>query len=358
MLMSTIFKVPAFADMHVHLREISELPITCAASALWCDHILIMPNLQQPLKCCEDVLSYAMHVRAFLDIQSILFTFYLTPETSVRDIQNANKAGFNIVKVYPKGRTSHSIHGIEDYVACYSLFREMESLGMTLLLHPEHPKFRSWEGEEEFFNRVYLPLSERFPWLRIVAEHLTTALGIKIVREQAEKFPGHRVATITAHHLLAERNDFLDSCDVSLHCKPCCKTPLDRDALQQAALSESDIFMFGSDSAPWSKKDKFKQYPCAGCFTAPYLPMLLAEVFKYAGEVALKRFTYDNAAKFWGLRPSTRSVEIRLGETVIADEYQGYLPFKAGTTLPWQAKIVSGDEKKSRSDVASVSIGF
>jgi dihydroorotase len=304
-----------------------------------------MPNLKCPLIDADDISAYREEISDYQNhgLRDIIIPLYLTQDITPEEIFRAREAGVIAAKAYPRGKTSHSQYGIASFESMGHVWRAMAECGMRLLIHPEHPGYNAWVGEERFFGLIWPGfrklIEEEGVNLRISMEHISTSTGVKEVARFGD--PNHVVATITAHHLLATIGDLVDSLDSSYYCKPVLKEEKDQQTLIQAAMSGSALFMLGSDSAPWKKADKDKHGPCAGCLTAPYLPQLLATVFSlYDGLLKLQQFTHDNAVRWWGLEPSQESIRLSTGVTEIPVTEDGYYPFMGGRTLPWQAARV------------------
>jgi dihydroorotase len=343
--MSYELTIPLFMDMHCHLREGAQLDYTTYSSALWCDTIVAMPNLKDPLtdisKVCKyhtDILEYSYQAPP-----NIIIPLYLTPETTPKDILQAWEGGVICAKAYPRGRTSHSQQGLHDFLGLEDVYRAMGECGMRLLIHPEHPAYDSWEAEEMFFKQVwpfFRGLISEGVKLKISLEHLSTRRGVHAVVE-AGGYNGSVVGTITPHHMLAYIGDLVDGLDSVYYCKPVVKQREDQQVLRGAATSGSELFLLGSDSAPWKEEDKNKRLPCAGCWTAPWLPQLLAHIF--SEEAALNRlqtFTHDNAVKWWGLEPAKESLRIISRKFTIPEKSFDCYPFLGGKTLSWDAERV------------------
>lgn len=344
--------IPSLMDVHCHLREGDELLNNVYYAAMWCDTIVAMPNTEDPLTTPEKIKNYRIKVREALEFNkipvdslNIIIPLYLTQETTPEDIYNAvaSDPSFICVKAYPKGRTSHSSHGISNFKAMVPTFKAMGRMGIKLLIHPEHPDYDSWKGERMFFKEIwpYIHDLTQSHSLRVSLEHLSTAEGFNAVLQANSSFV---VGTITPQHMISYIGDLVDQLDSSFFCKPVLKDEPDRDMLLGATLGY-DCFSLGSDSAPWSLKNKTKHKPCGGCWTAPWLPQFMAMIFESRGNLEnLQTFTHDNAVRWWGLPPAKGRIKLTKGETIVAGlpfSSQAYLPYFHGQDLTWKAERLS-----------------
>ncbi|KAH6894097.1 dihydroorotase [Thelonectria olida] len=268
-------ELPAAADMHVHLRQdgLMEL-VTPTVLKGGVDTVFVMPNLVPPLTSVAQVLEYQTKLRAIAPDVHYLMSLFLHPSVTPEVIAEASKAGITGVKLYPQGVTTNSENGVSDLKAFYDTFSAMEEHGIVLNLHGEVIESLAPEGTtlEEAFLPTLKSLHERFPKLRIVLEHCTTAAAVEAV-----KACGPTVgATITAHHLYLTNHDAC--CDPFAFCKPIPKKPTDRSALLKAIVSGNSKFFFGSDSAPHPIQNKTSaeqgKAP-AGVFTQPVAVQLV-----------------------------------------------------------------------------------
>jgi len=284
------FMTRAFCDMHVHLREGLMLDVVLE-TAKYSKHCLVMPNTTQPLLTVEDVLSYRTAIKRELSILSAAkcpivpgFTphvaLYVNEETTPEMIHDAADAEVIAGKIYPKGRTTGSDHGVTNYEKLKPALRAMEGRNMVCCLHGEHPEphpnLTVLEWESEFVSKIFPRIVGGFPKLRVVLEHITTNQAVHAVI-------GSRVgvaATITAHHLSLTIDDILaDGIRPHNYCKPIAKYPRDLTLLQKVVFEGHRKFFLGSDSAPHSVENKESASGCAGCFTAAHLPNLVARFY-------------------------------------------------------------------------------
>ncbi|KAM0205745.1 hypothetical protein ACHAQI_008899 [Fusarium lateritium] len=268
-------ELPAAADMHVHLRqgELMDLVVPTVQQG-GVDTVFVMPNLLPPLTSVEQVLDYKSKLTAITKDVNFLMSLYLHPSVTPEVIAQAAEAGITGVKLYPQGVTTNSESGVSDITAFYNTFAAMEKHGIVLNIHGE--VLESLAPADTTLEEAFLPtlkqLHDRFPQLRIVLEHCTTAAAVEAV-----KACGPTVgATITAHHLYLTSNEAC--CDPFAFCKPIPKKPTDRDALVKAVVSGNSKFFFGSDSAPHplqSKTSAEQGKAPAGVFTQPYVVQLV-----------------------------------------------------------------------------------
>ncbi|KAI0891110.1 amidohydrolase 2 [Annulohypoxylon nitens] len=268
-------ELPATADMHVHLRqgELMELMVPTVRQG-GVDTAFVMPNLVPPLTTVEQVLDYQSKLRAIAKDVNFLMSLFLHPSITPEVIAQAAAAGVTGVKMYPQGVTTNSENGVSNLEAFYDTFAAMEKHDLVLNLHGE--VLESLAPKDTTLEEAFLPtlktLHERFPKLRIVLEHCTTAAAVEAV-----KACGPTVgATITAHHLYLTSDDAC--CDPFAFCKPIPKKPTDRDALVKTVVSGNPKFFFGSDSAPHPLKSKTSaeqgKAP-AGVYTQPFVTQLV-----------------------------------------------------------------------------------
>ncbi|KAI9794042.1 MAG: hypothetical protein M1816_006667 [Peltula sp. TS41687] len=273
-------KLAAAADFHVHLRDgaMMELVVPTIRHG---GVNTVYPNLVPPITTVQHALEYRSRLEALEPRVRYLMSLYLHESMTAETIIEAKKSGITGVKSYPAGVTTNSSSGVVDYATYYPIFEEMERQGLILNLHGECPS----KGDitvlsaEERFLPTLTELHERFPSLRIVLEHLTTAAAVEAVKRCGPTVAG----TITAHHLSIIVDDWAG--DPHCFCKPVAKTPADRDALLRAAASGDPKFFFGSDSAPHpagAKRGADKI--AAGVYTQPYTTQLVLDALEQACE--------------------------------------------------------------------------
>jgi len=268
-------------------------------------------------------------------------TLYLTDNTDPQEILRARESGeVHAVKLYPAGATTNSDAGVTDLLGrCARVLEAMQDCGMPLLVHGEvtDPQIDLFDREAVFIDRVMIPLRRSFPALKVVFEHLTTKEGADYVG-QAE---GPIAATLTAHHLLYNRNAlFVGGVRPHWYCLPVLKREVHRQALVAAATSGSPRFFLGTDSAPHPRGLKEHACGCAGCYTALHAMELYATAFERAGRLdALEGFASFHGPDFYGLPRNTGKLVLRRSPYTIPDERPygngTVVPLAAGETLDW-----------------------
>jgi dihydroorotase len=331
-------------DWHVHLRDGAMLTAVIPFTARHFARAIVMPNLVPPVTDVAAAHAYRDRILAVLPAGAAftpLMTCYLTDATDPQEVAQGWEEGvFAAVKLYPAHATTNSAFGVTDYHRVSSVLERMAALGMPLLIHGEvtDPDVDVFDREAVFIDRVLDPLRRRLPELRIVLEHLTTEEAVAYV----EASNTNLAATITAHHLVIDRNAiFAGGIRPHLFCLPIAKRAKHRRALRLAATSGNPRFFLGTDSAPHPVAAKETACGCAGIFTAPCALETYAEVFEE--EAALDRleaFAALNGPAFYGrpanaaritLRREPRPIPERIGEGENA-----LVPFRGGETLRWR----------------------
>ena len=317
-------------DWHLHLRDGAMLTAMAAESARDFARAIIMPNLVPPVVTAADARAYHARIMAAPGTAGFtpLMTLYLTEATDPDDVAAAHAEGLvYAVKLYPAGATTNSASGVRDFDRVQGVLERMAEIGLPLCVHGEvtDPAVDIFDREAAFIDRVLDPLRRRNPTLRVVMEHVTTAEGANYAREGGEGL----AATITAHHLLINRNHILaGGIRPHYYCLPVAKRESHRVALVEAATSGSRSFFLGTDSAPHVDPLKESACGCAGCFTAPVALACLAHAFEEAGALdRLEAFASLNGPDFYGMAPN---------ETRITLE-------KAETPAPYPAKVETGE---------------
>ena len=334
-------------DWHLHVRDGAMLAAVLPHTARQFGRAIIMPNLKPPVTTTEQARAYRERILAAIPAGvkfEPLMTLYLTDNTAPDEIRRARESGFvHGVKLYPAGATTNSDAGVSNLAKCSKTLEAMQETGMPLLVHGEvtDPSIDLFDREKEFIDRVMTPLRRDFPALKIVFEHITTKDAAEYVRDsQAE--PGLLGATITAHHLLYNRNAiFQGGIRPHYYCLPVLKREKHRVALVEAATSGNPRFFLGTDSAPHAKGLKEHACGCAGCYTALHALELYAEAFDKAGALdKLEGFASFFGADFYGLPRNTAKLTLKkeawqLPETVPFGEAE-LKPLRGGETLQWR----------------------
>jgi len=331
-------------DWHLHVRDDAVLNDVVPFTARHFGRAIIMPNLTPPVTTTEQALAYRERILAARPAGSMfepLMTLYLTDNTPPEEIVRARASGHvYAVKLYPAGATTNSDAGVTDLERCADALAALQEHGMPLLVHGEvtDPEVDIFDREAEFIERRMAPLLSRFPQLRIVFEHITTREAAEFVRNA----PDNVAATITAHHLLANRNDMLvGRIRPHYYCLPILKRERDRVALLEAATSGSPKFFLGTDSAPHPRADKESACGCAGSFTAPAALALYAEAFEAAGRLErLEGFASHFGPDFYGLPRNRDRITLVREPQSLPSEYpfgrDTIVPFRAGETVGWR----------------------
>ena len=329
-------------DWHLHLRDGEAMAAVLPHSARQFARAIVMPNLRPPITTTAQALAYRARILAALPAGldfTPLMTLYLTDITPPEEILRAKDAGVKALKLYPAGATTNSDAGVTDIRKTYATLEAMQRAGLLLLVHGEvtDPEVDLFDREAVFIERVMQPLRRDFPELKVVFEHITTREAAQYVAAAG----AHTAATLTAHHLLYNRNAlFMGGMRPHYYCLPVLKREVHRVALVAAATSGSTKFFLGSDSAPHAAALKEQSVCGAGCFTAPAALELYAEAFEAAGALdKLEAFASFHGADFYGLprntghvtlvrEPRTLPETLPFGQAVIK-------PLRGGETLNW-----------------------
>jgi dihydroorotase len=331
-------------DWHVHLRDGEHMRAVLGDTVRRFGRAVVMPNLQPPVTTTEAALAYRDRIRAALP-EGVRFeplmTLYLTDNTRPQEIAKARESrAVHAVKYYPAGATTNSESGVTDLERCYPVLEAMSRCGMPLLMHGEvtDPGVDVFDRERVFVERLLAPLAERFPALRIVLEHITTREAAQFVASA----PPNVAATITAHHLLLNRNAlFAGGVRPHHYCLPVAKREVHREALVAAAVSGSPKFFLGTDSAPHSRGAKETACGCAGIYTAHAAIELYAEAFDDAGALEkLEDFANRFGADFYRLPYNSERITLEKKSMNVPSELaygpDKLVPFRAGQTVAWR----------------------
>lgn len=331
-------------DWHVHLRDGAMLRGVVAHTARQFARAIVMPNLRPPVTTAAQAGAYRDRILAALPAGlsfEPLMTLYLTDNTSADEIARARDSGFvHAVKLYPAGATTNSDAGVTDVRRAHAALEAMQRHGLPLLVHGEvtDRDVDVFDRERVFIDRVLEPLRRDFPALAIVFEHVTTREAVDWVRAA----PGRTGATITAHHLLYDRNAlFSGGLQPHWYCLPVLKRATHRAALLQAAASGEARFFLGTDSAPHARHLKEAACGCAGCYTAPHALELYAAAFESVGRLdALEAFASFHGADFYGLPRNTGRITLRRVPWTVPDVLplgeDAVVPLAAGEPLQWR----------------------
>ena len=330
-------------DWHLHLRDGAAMAAVLPATARQFARAIVMPNLKPPVTTAAMAVAYRERIEAALPAGldfTPLMTLYLTDNTPPAEIARAKAAGVVAVKLYPAGATTNSDAGVTDLRKTYPTLEAMQRAGLLLLVHGEvtDPAIDIFDREAAFIEQVMQPLRRDFPELKVVFEHITTKDAAQYVAA-SDRFTA---ATITAHHLLYNRNAlFTGGLRPHYYCLPVLKREVHRQALVKAATSGSAKFFLGTDSAPHAAELKEASVCGAGCYTAPAALELYAEAFETAGALdKLEAFASFHGADFYGLprnrgRLTLKREAWQLPERVPFGNAQ-LKPLRGGETLNWR----------------------
>ncbi len=320
-------------DWHLHLRDGAALAAVVAHTARQFGRAIIMPNLKPPVTTTAMALAYRDRIRKALPAGSAfepLMTLYLTDRLPPDEIRRAKAAGVLAVKLYPAGATTNSDAGVTDLSRVHATLEAMQREGLLLLVHGEvtDPAIDLFDREALFIDTQLTGLRRDFPELKIVFEHITTREAAQYVAEAGPR----TAATITAHHLLYNRNAiFTGGIRPHYYCLPVLKREEHRRALMAAATSGGAKFFLGTDSAPHAAHLKEHAVGCAGCYTALTALELYAEAFDSVGALdRLEGFASHHGADFYGLPRNTGTVTLRRERWTVPDT----LPFGEATLKP------------------------
>ncbi|HSX92157.1 MAG TPA: dihydroorotase [Hydrogenophaga sp.] len=330
-------------DWHLHVRDGAALQAVVPHTAAQFGRAVIMPNLKPPVTTAAQAQAYRERILAAVPpgvAFEPLMTLYLTDKLPPEEIARAKAAGVVAVKLYPAGATTNSDAGVTDIRKTYQTLEAMQREGLKLLVHGEvtSADIDLFDREAVFIDQVLIPLRRDFPELKIVMEHITT-------QEAAQYVAGagaHTAATITAHHLLYNRNAiFLGGIRPHYYCLPVLKRETHRVALVQAATSGSDRFFLGTDSAPHPAHLKEHAVGCAGCYTAHAAMELYAEAFEAAGALdKLEGFASFHGPDFYGLPRNAGTVTLKRETWTTPESYafgEAQLkPLRGGEALRWR----------------------
>ncbi|TVP66889.1 MAG: dihydroorotase [Leptolyngbya sp. LCM1.Bin17] len=330
-------------DWHLHLRDGAALRAVLPYTVRQFARAIVMPNLKPPVRTVAEATAYRDRILAAVPAGQPfepLMTLYLTDNTDPEQIRAAKAAQFvKAVKYYPAGATTNSDSGVTDIRKCDRVFEAMQQVDMPLLLHGEvtDADVDMFDREQVFIEQHLIPLKQRFPDLRVVLEHITTADAVQFVLETDQI-----AATITPQHLLFSRNImFQGGLRPHYYCLPILKRETHRQALLEAATSGHPKFFLGTDSAPHPRNGKESACGCAGCFSALHALELYAEAFESVGALdKLEAFASFYGPDFYQLPRNTDRVTLTKATWQIPDELpfgdSGLVPLRAGETLTWQ----------------------
>lgn len=331
-------------DWHLHLRDGNVLASVLPDSARQFARAIAMPNLQPPVTTVEHARAYRDRIQAAVPTGmhfDPLMTLYLTDSTSPSEIARAKASGFvHALKYYPAGATTNSENGVTDLKRISSVLAAMETHDVPLLVHGEvtDPSIDIFDREAVFIERHLARLVQEFPGLRIVLEHITTTAGAQFVMDMPDTIG----ATITAHHLLLNRNAlFSGGIRPHHYCLPVLKREHHRQALLAAATSGSPKFFLGTDSAPHPRHAKESDCGCAGIYTAHAAIELYAEAFEQVDALdRLEAFASFHGADFYRLPHNAETITLDRRAWTVPGQLgagpEAIVPFRANQTIAWR----------------------
>jgi dihydroorotase len=336
-------------DWHLHLRDSPYLESVVGDSARQFARAIVMPNLSPPVTTCKDALAYRKRILSALPANhpfQPLMTLYLTDNSKVEDIKQASTCEYMFAaKLYPAGATTNSAAGVTELKRIYKVLEAMQENQLPLLIHGEATgeAVDIFDREKRFIDTSLDAIRSDFPELPIVFEHITTSEAVDYVIAHDSKL----AATITAHHLLINRNAmFSKGIRPHHYCLPVAKRESHRQALLRAATSDSSKFFAGTDSAPHSQQAKESACGCAGIYSAFCAIELYAEAFELAGDFSnFEAFMSLNGPAFYQLPVNNGKVILQKSTWTVPDMLpfgqQNLIPFKAGEKLQW--KLIVGE---------------
>ncbi|MDD0813098.1 dihydroorotase [Curvibacter sp. HBC28] len=341
--MTDLLKITRPDDWHLHVRDGDALATVVPHTAAQFGRAIIMPNLKPPVTTAAQAVAYRDRIRAAVPAGmrfEPLMTLYLTDNLPPEEIARAKAAGVVACKLYPAGATTNSDAGVTDLRKIYPVLEAMQREGLLLLVHGEvtSADIDLFDREAVFIDTQLIPLRRDFPELKIVFEHITTREAADYVHS-ADRFTG---ATITAHHLLYNRNAiFTGGIRPHYYCLPVLKRETHRQALVAAAVGGNPRFFLGTDSAPHPAHLKEHASGCAGCYTAHAAIELYAEAFDQAGHLAqLEAFASFNGADFYGLPRNSGTITLKRESWTPPESFafgEAQLkPLRSGESLPWR----------------------
>jgi dihydroorotase len=333
-------------DWHLHFREGAALKRVVPDTAKQFKRAIIMPNLANPVTSVAHAKAYREEILAAVPDSDFepLMTLYLTDNTTAETIREAKDSGFiHALKLYPAGATTNSDKGVSDLKNIYPALEAMQEAGILLLVHGEvtDPAIDIFDREQVFIDTILKPLIAKFPTLKVVLEHITTSNAVEFVSNA----PDNIGATITAHHLLMNRNDiFTGGIRPHHYCLPILKRETHRQALVKAAISGSPKFFLGTDSAPHTQSAKETACGCAGMYTALHAMELYTEAFDKADALdRLEAFASFYGPDFYGLPRNTGTIELSKETWEVPESLamgdENLIPLRAGEHCHW--KLIS-----------------
>ena len=330
-------------DWHLHLRDGETLSTTVPHSSRTFARAIVMPNLKPPVTTVEQALAYRQRIISHIPKGRSfepLMTLYLTDKLDAEEVQRAyDEQCVHAIKFYPAGATTNSESGVAELECVYPAIEKMAELGLPLLIHGEvtDDHIDIFDRERVFIDNVLSPLTQKFPKLKIVLEHITTKEAVDFVNSQGDNV----AATLTPHHLMLDRNDLLvGGVKPHYYCLPILKRSSHRRALIEAATSGSPKFFLGTDSAPHAIETKETSCGCAGIYSAHAALELYAEIFEAANALdKLEGFASFFGADFYKIPRNSAKITLSKNPLSVPAEYifgdSTVIPMRAGETVSW-----------------------
>ena len=334
-------------DWHIHLRDDDYLPRTVRDASRYFSRVLVMPNLVPPVTDVSHAVAYRERIMAHApDGFQPIMTLYLTDTTGKDTVIAAEQSGVvEAFKLYPAGATTNSSFGVNTVQSMYPLFEVMETHDVILSIHGEvtDHEVDIFDREAVFIETILSDIVRQFPQLRVILEHITTREAVQFVEASSDRV----AATITAHHLLYDRNDMLVGGMKPIHyCLPVLKRNIHRDALLTAATSGNHSFFLGTDSAPHPRSAKESACGCAaGCYTGHAAIELYAEAFHNEGKLdRLEGFASEFGADFYGYPRNQDHIELKAEDWAVPETLafgnDHLIPTRGGETIAF--RVTSG----------------
>ena len=330
-------------DMHLHFREGDILKHACKDTAKQFARAIVMPNLHDPIKSVNQAEKYYQNIKKYLGNSNFepLMTLFFTDLLNRDEIKKVRDSKVvHGIKLYPSGVTTNSNNGIDTIEKCFNIFELMQKHDVPLLIHAESndKSIDIFDREKVFIDRHLIEIHNEFPGLRIVFEHISSKEAVDFVMDSNNKVG----ATITPQHMLLDRNDLLSGGIKPHHyCLPILKRTEDRLAIIEAAVSGSQKFFLGTDSAPHFRHQKESSCGCAGIYSAAYAIELYASIFESENALdKLENFSSKFGADFYKLPYNKLKIKLIKKEFQIPEKInigsEEIIPLFAGETLPWE----------------------
>ena len=340
--MSKLITIKLPNDMHIHFREGNLLDFAVNATAEHFHHGVAMPNLEDPVTNYKKALNYFFQIDSVSKYSHFkpLVTMYLTGDIKEIDIsEGASDPRIIGVKLYPAGVTTNSSNGVGIIKECYKIFEWMEKYDLPLLVHGEvnNPETDIFDREKLFIDDELISITQNFPKLRVIFEHISTKDAVDFVKESSDLI----AATITPQHMILNRNDLLSGGLKPHHyCLPVVKREIHRKAIAEAAFSGNRKFFLGTDSAPHFKNDKQSSCGCAGIFSASTALIIYLEAFYNANSLEkFEDFSVNNSSIFYKLTKTDKKITFKREQFEIKSSYivgdQEIIPFLANQKISW-----------------------